>query len=72
MILTLLVLTPIFSIKESLALIMGGIVNNSTALTPVYIKAIKDLCFVLISFVSKKREKKSRFLSFTYLQPSLV
>lgn len=59
-ILLLFLLTPIFSIKESLALIFGGIVNNSTALTPVYIKIIKDLGFalmILISFLGVLKQK---------------
>ena len=71
--LSLLLLTPIFSIQESLALIFGGIVNNSTALTPVYIKIIKDLGFVLmilIGFVGilKLRSiSKVGFLSLLYI-----
>jgi hypothetical protein len=44
-------LTPIFSLQESLGLIFGGLINNSTALTPVYIKGIKDLIFFLIFLI---------------------
>ena len=51
-ILFILILTPIFSIQASLSLIIGGIINNSTALTSPYIKGIKDLFFIFIIFVS--------------------
>jgi len=32
----------------------------------------QDFNFSSVSFVPKKREKNSRFLSFTYIQPSPV
>jgi len=51
LVLTLLLLTPIFNIQESLALILGGIVNNSVALTSIYIKALKDLGFILMILI---------------------
>lgn len=66
----LLVLTPIFNIEESLALIFGGIINNSTALTPIYIKAIKDLGFiliVLIGFIGMLKLRKISKVSFLIL-----
>ncbi len=50
LILIMLFLTPLFSFQEFLALIYGGVVNNSTALTSPYIKGIKDLFFVSIVF----------------------
>lgn len=63
-ILIALFLTPIFSISESLALIFGGLIDNSTALTPASIKAIKDIIFMLITFVGligiQKRRKINR------------
>lgn len=52
LILTVLILTPIFSFQESMALIFGGVINNSTALTSPYIKGIKDLVFLLIMLLS--------------------
>lgn len=48
LILVVIFLTPVFSIYESLALIFGGLVDNSTALTPTYIKIIKDIVFILL------------------------
>lgn len=72
-ILSLLLITPIFSIQESLALIFGGILNNSTALTPVYIKAIKDLGFILmiligfVGILKLKNVNKIGFLIFLYI-----
>lgn len=71
--LSLLLLTPIFSIQESLALIFGGLVNNSTALTPVYIKAIKDLGFILmiligfVGILKLKNVNKIGFLILLYI-----
>ncbi len=46
-----LLLTPVFSLQESLALIFGGLIDNSTALTSVYIKGIKDFIFFLILLI---------------------
>lgn len=63
-ILIALFLTPIFSISESLALILGGLIDNSTALTPTSIKVVKDIIFMLIIFVGligiQKRRKINR------------
>ena len=52
LILLVLVLTPIFSFQESISLIFGGLINNSTALTSPYIKGIKDMAFVIIILFS--------------------
>lgn len=60
LIVTVLIITPIFSINESLALIFGGLVNNSTALTPPYIKAAKDLSFILLILIGFAGVLKSR------------
>ena len=51
-ILLVLILTPLFSFQESISLIFGGIVNNSTTLTSSYIKGIKDFSFILIILIS--------------------
>ncbi len=51
LILLILLLTPIFSFQESLALLIEerrGLVNTSNILTSVYIKGLKDLFFILI------------------------
>jgi hypothetical protein len=54
-----LILTPLFSFYESSALIFGGLVNNSTALTPPWIKVGKDIVFIsvilLCFFLNLKR-----------------
>ncbi len=55
LILLVLILTPIFSFQESLALLMEGrrgLVNTSNILTSVYIKGLKDLFFILIILIS--------------------
>lgn len=73
LVLIVIALTPIFSIYESLALIFGGIVDNSRALTPAYIKAIKDIIFVLLAtigfmgIVRKNRVHKYGLLFLLYL-----
>ncbi|HOK63669.1 MAG TPA: hypothetical protein PLE17_07235, partial [Soehngenia sp.] len=77
-ILMLLVFTPIFSIQESLGLIFGGIVDQSTALTPVYVKAMKDLGFLIIILAGFIRILKLRsinkiaFLVFMYIALVLI
>ena len=64
----LLLLTPLFSVNESLALIFGGIKSNSVALTSPYIKGIKDLVFIafaalfVLELGSKYRLKRSFFV----------
>lgn len=63
------ILTPIFTIQESIALIFGGINSQTEALTSIYIKLIKDLSFILLIFLaiigifySKKLFKANIFL----------
>lgn len=46
------ILTPIFTIQESIALIFGGIVSQNEALTSVYIKLLKDFMFILLILLS--------------------
>lgn len=51
LILTVLLLTPIFTFQESLALIMlehRGFVNTSNTLSSIYLKGVKDIFFILI------------------------
>jgi len=51
LILTVLLLTPIFSFQEYLALIMleqRGFVNTSNTLSSIYLKGVKDIFFILI------------------------
>lgn len=45
-------LTPIFTIQESLALIFGGLSSQIEIMTPLYIKLIKDLSFIVLIFLS--------------------
>lgn len=55
LILSALIITPIFTFTESIALLLAeqrSQVNMSNAITPTYIKAIKDLIFILIIFIS--------------------
>lgn len=47
-----ILLTPLFTFKESVALIYGGVINNSTVLTSPYIKLIKDLVFISLILLS--------------------
>lgn len=46
------ILTPIFTVQESIALIFGGIVSQTEALTSVYIKLLKDFMFILLILLS--------------------
>lgn len=59
-------LTPIFSIGEITSLLRGTLTDQSTALTPFYIKGLKDVFFALIIFVSSlsilKRGRASFFV----------
>jgi len=43
-----ILLTPFFGIFEVLALIKGTLISQGTALTPVYIKVLKDIVFATI------------------------
>ncbi len=55
LILLALIITPIFTIQESLALIsvdQRNQINTSNTITPVYIKALKDLFFITIILMS--------------------
>tara|TARA_B100002019_G_scaffold137251_1_gene118261 strand:+ start:28262 stop:29428 length:1167 start_codon:yes stop_codon:yes gene_type:complete len=54
LILTVLIITPIFTFQESLWLIFGegGFFNYSKAITPVYVKGLKDLFFIAIILIS--------------------
>lgn len=49
--LLLLLLTPIFTFTEALAFINGQLITQASALTPVAIKAIKDLLIILMLFI---------------------
>lgn len=46
------ILTPIFTIKESMALIFGGIISQTEIATPIYIKLLKDLMFIMLILFS--------------------
>ena len=48
----LLVITPLYSFAEVMAFINGSLTSQSEALTPVYIKIIKDLGFIFIMLFS--------------------
>jgi hypothetical protein len=74
LILITIALTPLFSIGEIIALFLGTVVNNSTNITPVYIKLIKDLLFAIIILVSlfQFRVIKKVHLSFLFLFPLLI
>ena len=55
LILLALIITPIFTIQESLALIsidQRNLVNTSNTITPISIKALKDLFFITIILMS--------------------
>lgn len=54
LILTILIMTPIFTIQESISLVFGdgGFFNYSKAITPIYIKGLKDLFFIFIILIS--------------------
>lgn len=55
LILLVLILTPIFSFQEALALIMleqRGIIHTSNILSSIYLKGVKDVFFILIIFSS--------------------
>lgn len=52
LILLALLLTPIFSFYEVLALITGTLTSQTEALTPIYIKVMKDVFFALIILLS--------------------
>ena len=54
LILTVLIMTPIFTIQESISLVFGdgGFFNYSKAVTPIYIKGLKDLFFIFIILIS--------------------
>jgi hypothetical protein len=67
LVLSLLLLTPIFSIGEVYLLISGGLSSQSVAVTPVYIKALKDILLVVIIMtffmvLLVRRSVSSRFL----------
>jgi len=46
-----IIMTPVFGISEVLALISGALTSQSVALTPVYIKALKDIVFIAIIMI---------------------
>ena len=48
----LIVATPLYSFAEAMAFVDGSLTSQSEALTPVYIKIIKDLGFIFIILVS--------------------
>ena len=55
LIIIVLAITPLFSLQESLALLLDSgkyVVNTSNVLTSVYIKGLKDLFFLLMIFTS--------------------
>ena len=55
LILFVLLLTPIFSFQESLALIMleqRGSVHTSNILSPIYLKVVKDSYFIFYTITS--------------------
>ena len=55
LILLVLILTPVFSFQEALALIMleqRGTVHTSNILSSIYLKGLKDVFFILIIFSS--------------------
>lgn len=47
-ILFIFTITPIFTFQESLALVMGDVKSQTVSLTPVYIKILKDISFILL------------------------
>lgn len=51
LVLVSIAITPLFSTQEILALLKGTIQSQIEVLTPVYVKAIKDLSFLTIVFV---------------------
>ena len=68
LVITVLAITPLFSLQESLALLLDSgkyIVNTSNILTSIYIKGLKDLFFLLIIFTSFFDDYKN-FLDKTY------
>lgn len=78
LILIVIILTPLFSIMESIGLILGGIVGNGTALTSPYIKGIKDLVFILLILLSlgdvikKERIGKKLFIFLSIIIPCIL
>ena len=53
LILLVLILTPIFSFQEALALIMleqRGMIHTSNILSSIYLKGVKDIFFILIIY----------------------
>jgi len=44
-------LTPLFNAGEIVALIAGAVRSQTEALTPVYIKALKDVCFAILGLL---------------------
>jgi hypothetical protein len=64
-----LFLTPVFSLWEIIALFQGNLSNQTSNLTPAYIKILKDLLIVVIfflSFISYCKRKKIPRLNYIY------
>jgi len=66
LILLLLILTPVFSIYEVFAFISGSLGNISSALTPIYIKIIKDLLIIFIICIGLVKSLRNNKIMFYY------
>ena len=64
--LSLIVLTPFLSLGESLALIFGGITSNSEAITPPFIKGLKDIGFLLFALIFTVRSFSLPYIKSVY------